>query len=111
MATGRKTGGRKRGTPNKATKELRPVLLKVIQRELVNLSELISELEPKDRIDAITKLLPYIMPKMKQVDHISNNEVNEPLEIRVVYPKNYGILGGIKVDGKSSFTRGNEINN
>lgn len=62
-----KTGGRKKGTPNKAT-----VMNKqLINNLLANYSEsgLMSKdfmaLEPKDRMAVAEKLMQYVMPKMQ----------------------------------------------
>jgi hypothetical protein len=65
MAAGKKTGGRKAGTPNKLTFETRQVLVNVLAAELENLPELFSQLTPEARIDAICKLTKYALPTMK----------------------------------------------
>ncbi len=76
MAKGIKTGGRKKGTPNKLTSELRKVLKEVLTDELETLPTLMAYLEPKDRLQAIIKLMPYILPK---VDSVSIDE-GEPMQ-------------------------------
>ena len=67
MAKGFKTGGRELGTPNKTTSELRKVLKHMVDDELQNLQDNINELEPKERIELLIKLLPYILPKVQTV--------------------------------------------
>lgn len=67
MAKGFKTGGRELGTPNKTTSELRRVLKHIIDDELQSLQNNINELEPKERIELLIKLLPYVMPKVQTV--------------------------------------------
>jgi len=67
MAKGFKTGGRELGTPNKTTSELRRVLKHMVDNELQNLQDNINELEPKERIELLTKLLPYVIPKVQTV--------------------------------------------
>ena len=37
------------------------------RNELQNLQDNINELEPKERIELLTKLLPYVMPKVQTV--------------------------------------------
>ena len=71
-----KTGGRTKGTPNKVTSELRDSLKQVIDGELISLSERLEELEPKERVELLIKLLPYIMPKVQTVSHTQD----EPLQ-------------------------------
>jgi hypothetical protein len=66
--TGKKTGGRAAGIPNKVTGELRKILKSIIAAELDALPATLSELPPKERLELLIKLLPFAMPK---VDHIS----------------------------------------
>jgi len=67
MARGFKTGGREIGTPNKTTSELRIALKHIVDDELQILQDNINELQPKERIDLLIKLLPYVMPKVQTV--------------------------------------------
>ena len=74
--TGNKYGGRKKGTPNKLTKELRLVLKEVIYNELENIEERLDQLEPKQRLELVVKLMPYVFPKIESASHM----INEPLD-------------------------------
>ena len=74
--TGKKYGGRKKGTPNKLTKELRSVLKEVIYNELENIEDRLDQLEPKQRVELVIKLMPYVFPKMESTSHT----INEPLD-------------------------------
>ena len=56
--TGKKHGGRQKGTPNRMTKELRSVLKDIIYQELEEVQERFNLLEPKERIELLIKLLP-----------------------------------------------------
>ncbi len=67
MATGIKTGGRTSGTPNKTTKEIRNVLKGVINNELENIQSLLNEMQPKERLEVVIKLIPYVLPKIEIV--------------------------------------------
>ena len=67
MARGFKTGGREIGTPYKTTSELRIALKHIVDDELQILQDNINELQPKERIDLLIKLLPYVMPKVQTV--------------------------------------------
>ena len=75
-ASGKKYGGRQKGTPNKLTKEIRTVLKDLIYKELDDIQEHLDSLEPKQRIELVIKLIPYVLPK---VDSISHSD-NEPLD-------------------------------
>lgn len=57
--------GRQPGTPNRITKELRQCLKNILSDELERIPVLLNELPPRDRIELITKLLPYAMPKVQ----------------------------------------------
>lgn len=66
--TGVKTGGRKAGTPNKITSELRESLKAILAGELVTLSATLDKLPDKDRLDVVLKLMPYCMPKIESIN-------------------------------------------
>ncbi len=68
MARGYKTGGRRPGSPNKVTKDLRLLLKELIERELSNIDELMETVEPKDRLQFIIKLLPYTLPRYGNIE-------------------------------------------
>ena len=74
--TGKKYGGREKGTPNRMTKELRSVLKDVLFEELGEIKEKLDMLEPKERIELVIKLIPYVLPKVNSVSHTAN----EPMD-------------------------------
>lgn len=61
-----KTGGRVAGTPNKTPSETKELLKTVLGKEVEKLSSLLAKLEPLERVNALAKLLPYIIPKQQQ---------------------------------------------
>jgi hypothetical protein len=65
VATGYKTGGRKKGTPNRLTFQARLILLEAIDGELEKTPELMADLSSKDRLEILCKLLPYILPRIE----------------------------------------------
>lgn len=67
MATGIKTGGRQKGVLNRTTSETKEVLKKIVNKELNGINSLLRKLEPKERVDALIKLLPYIVPKQNAI--------------------------------------------
>lgn len=77
MAVGRKTGGRKKGTPNKVTKGIRELISQATE-EYYN-SDLflidIALLDPKDRVSIMEKLTNYVAPKMQSttIDAVVQN--------------------------------------
>ena len=74
--TGNKYGGRQKGTPNRITKELRTLLKDILYQELAQVQERFNLLEPKERIELLIKLMPYILPKVTSISH----KANEPLD-------------------------------
>lgn len=67
MAKGRKTGGRKVGSINKATRTVRERLSEVVD-EYYNSKlfvEDLKELEPRERVTAMEKLANYAVPRMQ----------------------------------------------
>ena len=62
--TGKKYGGRQKGTPNRMTKELRVLLKDIMYQELEEVQERFSLLEPKQRIELIIKLMPTYCPRL-----------------------------------------------
>jgi hypothetical protein len=63
--TGKKYGGREAGTPNKLTKELRAALKNILHQEIELLPDHFDKLEPKDRLELLVKLLPFVLPKVE----------------------------------------------
>ena len=74
--TGNKYGGRTKGTPNKITSELRRTLKHIVDDELQILQNNIKELLPKERLELLIKLLPYVLPKVQTV----NAKDGEPID-------------------------------
>jgi len=62
-----KSGGRVKGTPNILTHELRETLKHFISNEIENLSreDVISKLTINERLIFLTKVLPYVLPKIE----------------------------------------------
>ena len=67
MAKGIKTGGRKAGAVNKTTAETKELIKTIVSSEMETITELLEQLTPKERIDAIIRLLPYIVPKQNEI--------------------------------------------
>lgn len=63
-----KTGGRIAGTPNRSTQEVRLFIQSFLERQFDNIDAIFEELSAKEKIQALTKLLPYIVPKQIQMD-------------------------------------------
>lgn len=73
--TGKKYGGRSKGTPNRTTAETKDLLQKIVGKELDKLGKILEQLEPIERVNAISKLLPYILPKQSEVAVTNKDEM------------------------------------
>ena len=71
-----KYGGRKKGTPNRLTKEVRAVLKEVVFDEMSQIHLHFEKLDPKYRIELLIKLMPYVCPKIQTASH----SLNEPID-------------------------------
>ena len=74
--SGKKYGGRTKGTPNRVTKELRSLLKDIMYYEIEKIQEHMDSLNPKDRLELLIKLMPYALPKVISISH----KTNEPLD-------------------------------
>ena len=74
--------GRPKGAVNKTTAETKELIQKIVSNELDSITDLLEKLEPKERIDAVIKLLPYIMPKQSEVS-ITDPEPPKKLIIKI----------------------------
>ena len=74
--TGVKYGGRQKGSPNRMTKELRSVLKDVLYQELEQIQTHLDTLKPKERVELLIKLMPFVLPKVTSISHTTN----EPLD-------------------------------
>jgi hypothetical protein len=75
--------GRPKGAVNKTTSETKELLQKIVSKEIENLSDLLEQLEPLERVNAIAKLLPYIVPKQSEVSLL---EQEPPRKIIIKIP-------------------------
>ena len=82
MALGKNTGGRQKGTPNKTTAFSKMVIQEIVT-DYVNGDNFINdlkELEPKERLDVMIKLMGFITPKPQSVDMTLTTEREKTIE-------------------------------
>ena len=58
------------------TKELRTILKDIVYLEIEELSARLEELSPKERVEVLIKLMPYVFPKVDKASHT----LDEPWE-------------------------------
>ena len=73
-----KTGGRKKGTPNKVTSKVKERLSLVINKTVKSID--ISDMSSSDKIKLIQIGLQYLLPKLQQT--IESNNRDLPLFIK-----------------------------
>ena len=71
-----KYGGRKKGTPNRLTKEVREVLKELVFDEISQVQFHFEKLDPKERIELLIKLMPFVCPKIQPASY----NLNEPID-------------------------------
>lgn len=59
------------------TQEMRESLKKTFQNEVDQLPDLLNQLEPKERISVIIKMMPYLLPSVKAVHYTEG----EPMDM------------------------------
>lgn len=87
-----KTGGRKKGTPNKITSEFRNSLALAMSGHIEKIPKYIDDIEDKkDKLDAIAKFMPYIMPKLQTTTVKGDGEGGEikiSAEVKIIEASN-----------------------
>jgi hypothetical protein len=79
-----KTGGRKKGTPNKDTREIRDNFQTLIEGNIEQLQQDLKDMSAKDRVKAILDLARFVIPTLKAVEQTTTQEHNiQPLIINL----------------------------
>ena len=66
-------------TKQVVTTDLRQILKGLMQKEIERLPELLEQLEPKERINVLCKIMPFVFPKVEAVSHLQG----EPDEFKI----------------------------
>lgn len=78
--------GRPKGAVNKTTAETKELLQKVVSNELDNLTESLEQLTPKERLDVVIKLLPYLLPKQQEIAVENVQTPFQTITVEIVQP-------------------------
>lgn len=81
MATGTKTGGRKVGTPNKVTNELREKFTLLLEDNIDKLQSDLDLLEPKDRLKTLLEISKFVIPTLKSTELTTDKGNNNFLPV------------------------------
>lgn len=63
-------GGRTKGTPNKVTSTVKEWLAELIDKNRKQMEKDIKQLEPRERLQVLEKLMPYVIPKQQAVNAV-----------------------------------------
>lgn len=66
--------GRSKGTPNKVTAELRDVIKNFLEGHFAEVSQIWSKASPRDKLAFYRDLLPFVIPKMQNINADINFE-------------------------------------
>ena len=61
-----KTGGRKPGSVNKASTDIKSKIADLIDNQFDTIQADLETLEPKDRVNAYLKFMEYVLPKQRE---------------------------------------------
>lgn len=70
----KKTGGRKKGVPNKITGPIRERLSEFVNGKLDCIEELWNELEAKEKLQLLKDLLKYVVPALQSIEYTKDEE-------------------------------------
>jgi hypothetical protein len=71
------------GSKNKLTAEIKQRILDALNNTIDNLESDLNSLPTKERLELFSRLLPYILPKLKETDINTISDNQQPNEIKV----------------------------
>lgn len=78
-----KTGGRKAGSGNRTTTDIKSKIAALIDNHFETIQGDLEDLEPKDRVTAYLKFLEYVLPKKREdkidLSTLTDAEIDELL--------------------------------
>lgn len=83
----KKTGGRVKGSVNRITATMREKLELILNDCIKDIN--INELNNREKIELIGKLLPFLIPKLNTItidDSNTNEDYFKPIEVRIIKP-------------------------
>lgn len=73
MPKGAKFGGRKKGTPNKATADVRAFIALIAKRNISKVEQWLNQVEdPAKRVGLFLDMLEYYIPKLARTEHTTD---------------------------------------
>ena len=78
--------GRPKGAKNKVSQDLRLMVSKLLENQFINVQNDFENLRPHQRVRMFAELLPFVVPKMKDIDasvrieQLSDQELDKIIE-------------------------------
>jgi hypothetical protein len=91
MAKGKKTGGRKEGTPNRVTVDFRHTIQALLDDNRDNVKLWLADVaadDPAKALDLMAKLAEYAAPKLSRAEHTGPE--GGPMQVQIVDPTRRG---------------------
>lgn len=66
---GNQGGGRKKGTPNRVTRERRELISEFLDQEWDNFKKLYEKADPDTKLKIYMEMIPYTTPKMASIEY------------------------------------------
>lgn len=79
-----KTGGRKRGTPNKATADLREFVSEALEATKAQILKDLADMEGRDRVNAWLKLAEFVLPKLTRTQSEISGIDGAPITVAAI---------------------------
>ena len=79
-----KKGGRVKGTPNKATADVREKFQALVEGNLEQLQADFAQLRPAERVKFTLEMAKFCLPTLKSVDYVGEIKVTERPKIEFV---------------------------
>jgi len=82
--TGKKHGGRVKGSKNLLTKSSKQIVQHIIENELEALPGLLANLTAAERVTALIKMLPFVLPKQNEISIDTPVHQFQPIALTIV---------------------------
>jgi len=80
---------RLQGSKNKLTTEIKQRIYDALNTTIDNLETDLQQLTTKERLEIFSRLLPYILPKLKETDlTLTDNQNPSEIRVNIIHPTN-----------------------
>lgn len=74
--------GRPQGSKNLYSIQFKQKIETALDDSINTIQEDLKALTPKERLDVLSKLLPFILPRLKELE-VTTNQIEQPNEIKI----------------------------